>query len=108
MQLCNGDDMGVSQSSDLRAIARTLENLSSDRVVQRFIKFPMQAYQIRDNQEKFFHIAGIPGIVGAIDGTHIPIIALYENEFVNRYHYHSITVQVVFDVSYKIIDEVVK
>ena len=74
MQLWNGDNMVVSQSSNLRAIARTLENLSSDRVVQCFIKFPMQAYQIRDNQEKFFYIAGFPGIVGAIDGTHIRLL----------------------------------
>ena len=110
MQLCNGDDMGVSQSSVSRAIACTLESLSSDRMVQRFIKFPMQANQIRDNQEKFFQIAGFPGIVGAIDGTHIQIIApnVNENEFVNRHHYHSINVQVVFDASYKIIDVVAK
>ena len=87
MQLCNGDDMGVSQSSVSRAIARTLESLSSDRMVQRFIKFPLQANQIRDNQDKFFLI-----IVGAIDGTHFQIIApnVNVNEFVNRHHFHSI------------------
>ena len=57
MQLCNCDDMGVSQSSVSGATAHTLENLSSDRMVQCFIKFPMQAYQIRDNQEKFLIIS---------------------------------------------------
>ena len=66
----------------------------------------MQANQIRDNQEKFFQVAGFPGIVGAIDGTHIQIFApnVNENELVNRHYYHSFNVQVVFDASYKIID----
>ena len=98
-------DMGVSQSSVSRVIISPLDSLSSDRMVQRFIKFPMQANQIRDNQEKFFQIAGFPGTVGAIDGTHIQIIApnVNENEFVTRHHYHSINVQVVFDARVRVL-----
>ncbi len=42
---------------------------------------------------------GMPGIVGAIDGTHVriqrPINS--ENEFVNRKSYHSINVQAICD-----------
>lgn len=110
MQLCNGDDMGVSQPTVSRAISVTLQSLSSDRMVQQFIRFPVQADQIRRNQEHFFQVAGFPGIVGAIDGTHVQIIApsVDENEFINRHHYHSINVQVVFDASYKILDIVAK
>ncbi|XP_056001720.1 putative nuclease HARBI1 [Ostrea edulis] len=79
-------------------------------MVQQFIRFPVQADQIRRNQEHFLQVAGFPGIVGSIDGTHVQIIApsVDENEFINRHHYHSINVQVVFDASYKILDIVAK
>lgn len=110
MQLCNGDDMGVSQSTVSRAITATLQSLSSQRIVTQFIKFPQNTPDIRKNQEEFFSIAGFPGVVGTIDGTHIQIIAPseYENEYVNRHHYHSINTQVVFDPFYKILDVVTK
>nr|XP_034334751.1 putative nuclease HARBI1 [Crassostrea gigas] len=110
MQLCNGDDMGVSQPTVSRSITATLRCLSSPRICAQFIKFPLNLQEIRKNQEEFFKIAGFPGIVGAIDGTHVQIIApsQYENEYVNRHHYHSINTQVVFDPFHKIIDVVAK
>lgn len=49
MQLCIGDDMGISQSSVLRAISCTLESLSSDRMIRRFIRFPTQPTDTRRN-----------------------------------------------------------
>ncbi len=55
-------------------------------------------------------IAGFPGVVGAIDGTHVRIISPTVNEeaYVNRKGFHSINVQVVFDAAYKILDLVPK
>ncbi len=55
-------------------------------------------------------IASFPGVVGAIDGTHIKIIApsVNENIYVNRKRYHSINTQVVFDAEYNILDVVPK
>ncbi|KAL5019964.1 hypothetical protein ScPMuIL_002856 [Solemya velum] len=110
MQLCNEDDMGLSQSSVSRAIASTPQSLTRQEIVGRFIKFPMQPEQIRRNQEQFYQIAGFPGIVGAVDGTHVQIIAPKDNanEYVNRHYYHSINVQVVFNANYRIIDIVAK
>ena len=54
MQLCNGDDMGVSQPTVSRAISVTLDSLTSPAVVSRFIRFPTDATAIRKNQEGFF------------------------------------------------------
>lgn len=53
---------------------------------------------------------GFPGVVGAIDGTQVRIIAPTVNEetYVNRKGIHSINVQVVFDANYKILDLVPK
>lgn len=110
MQLCNGDDMGVSQPTVSRAITATLGCLSSPQICAQFIKFPLNFQEIRKNQEEFFKSAGFPEIVGAIDGTHVQIIApsQYENGYVNRHHYHSINTQVIFDPFHKIIEVVAK
>ena len=54
--------------------------------------------------------AGMPGVVGAIDGTHIQIIApsIDEDVFVNRKKVHSINTQNVFDATINILDVVAK
>ena len=82
MQLCNADDLGISQPS-----------------VSRAINFPFFSYiqQLHRIKANFMAIAGMPGVVGAIDGTHIKIIAPSKDEdvFVNRKKVHSINTQVV-------------
>ena len=52
---------------------------------------------------------GFPMCAGAIDGTHIPIIAPSEchAEYVNRYDYHSIIMQAVVDCKYLYRDVVI-
>ncbi|KAK0133490.1 putative nuclease HARBI1 [Merluccius polli] len=52
----------------------------------------------------------MPGVVGAIDGTHIKIIAPSKDEdvFVNRNKVHSINTQIVFDATCNILDVVAK
>jgi hypothetical protein len=102
--------MSVSQSTVSRAISTTLTSLTSPLIIRRFIQFPSSAAEIRQNQEAFYAIAGFPGVVGTIDGTHIQIIAPheYENEYVNKHNYHSINTQIVFDAKYRILDVVAK
>lgn len=46
--------------------------------------------------------ARFPGVTGAVDGTHIKIIAP------NRTRYHSINTKVVFDAEFNILDVVSK
>ena len=48
-----------------------------------------------------YKIAQFPGIVGCVDGSHIPIITPKENEFVyvNRKNFHSANVQAVCDAN---------
>ncbi|XP_041347268.1 putative nuclease HARBI1 [Gigantopelta aegis] len=62
------------------------------------------------NEAAFLQIAGFPGVVGVIDGTHVRIQAPHkdEPEFVNRKHFHSLNVQVIFDAEYKLMDVVAK
>ncbi|KAK0144401.1 putative nuclease HARBI1 [Merluccius polli] len=92
MQLCNADDLGISQPS--------------------FIRFPLDNQQLHRIKANFMAFAGMPvaGVVGAIHGTHIKIIApsKHEDVFVNRKKVHSINTQIVFDATFNILDVVAK
>ncbi|KAK3868984.1 hypothetical protein Pcinc_025667 [Petrolisthes cinctipes] len=108
MQQCSGDDLGLSQPSISRVIKQTVEALASPAITTRIIKFPRARIDIQRTQNEFMQIANFPGVVGIVDGTHIRIVAPteYEEEYVNRKHYHSINTQIVFDANYKILDVV--
>ncbi|KAK3880410.1 hypothetical protein Pcinc_015093 [Petrolisthes cinctipes] len=110
MQLCNGDDFGLSQPTISRAITQTLDALTAELILSRFIQFPVNLEEIRDIQGEFLRIAGFPGVVSVVDGTHVRIVAPkeYEEVYVNRKNFHSINVQVVFDAKYQIRDIVAR
>jgi len=73
-------------------------------LTKTFVKFPRNqtAFDVVNGFAKL----GFPQTIGAIDGTHIPIIAPSENssDFYNRKGYYSIIMQAVVDHSYKFID----
>ena len=52
-----------------------------------------------NTEEKFYNVGGIPGIIAAVDGTHVPVVQPHEHgqEYVNRMNYCSINVQCVCD-----------
>ncbi|XP_057366734.1 putative nuclease HARBI1 [Daphnia carinata] len=54
-------------------------------------------------KEGFAAFAGLRGVVGAIDGTHIKISRPHKDEifYVNRKHFHSINVQAICDANGK-------
>ena len=110
MQQCSADDMGTSQQTISRVISDTLEALSDNAILSQFIRFPVTPHETARRKAEFREVAGFPEAIGAIDGTHIKIVAPheYEAEYVNRKKYHSINVQVVFDARYHIIDVVAK
>ncbi|XP_072010901.1 putative nuclease HARBI1 [Engystomops pustulosus] len=61
-----------------------------------YIKFPCDAEEQNRYKEAFFHVAGIPNIIGIIDCTHvavIPGINYWDHHFKNRKMFTSINVQ---------------
>ena len=86
MQQCSSDDLGPSQPSISRAITQTIDALANVNVLKRFINFPVTRERADRNKQDFHDIANLPNIVGAIDGTHIRIVAPKEQEevYVNR------------------------
>ncbi|EYB87285.1 hypothetical protein Y032_0265g636 [Ancylostoma ceylanicum] len=57
----------------------------------------------RRMQTRVFQKFGLPAVVGAIDGTHVKILAPSEREwqYVNRKDYHSINVGAIVDDEYR-------
>ncbi|XP_062602602.1 putative nuclease HARBI1 [Saccostrea cucullata] len=110
MQLCNGDDFGIHQSTVSRIVQKVSTALTRPHIIQRYIKFPTDAQTIHRHKTDFHAIANFPGVLGAIDGTHVRILrpTVNEEEFVNRKNFHSINVQLVVGAHYHILDIVAK
>ena len=89
------DRFDVTKSSVHRTITR-IANAINDKLDN--IKWPTKSYRHRVVQG-FREFNGIDGVIGAIDGTHIPISApkLYGENYINRKGYTSLILQCVCD-----------
>ena len=67
----------------------------------QFIEFATCPAQLRAKIQDFWEKSTYPNVVGAIDGTHLPIRAPKENheDYFNRKHYYSFIVQGIVDAS---------
>ena len=65
---------------------------------------------ICDKKSDFYKIAGVPGVIGCIDESHIPVIAPHRDKFayVNRKKIHSINIQEICGANLLFLDVVVK
>ncbi len=63
----------ISQASVSRAITLFVKAVASK--VDMFVKFPMTEDERRSEAAAFYDLAGFPGVVSAIDGTHIRIVS---------------------------------
>ena len=91
----HGDEATVSQASVSRIVLAVSYAIAKHR--SEYIKFPRSHHEIQTAQQEFYQYSNFPGVIGAIDGTHIPIRnpggvnALY---FINRKNKCSINTQV--------------
>ncbi|XP_064643088.1 putative nuclease HARBI1 [Lineus longissimus] len=89
----DGDLVGVHQSSVSRIVNRVSRAIARRR--PEFIAFP-DADAARDVRRRFYEVAGFPGVIGLIDGIHVPIScpSIEDAEiFRNRKRIYSINVQ---------------
>lgn len=77
-QLKIGDTLGISQSSVSRCVKMVTLGLA--KKVDQFVKFPLSDESRRSCQSGFFQLAGFPGVVSCVDGTHIKILKPSQDE----------------------------
>ncbi|RLU16480.1 hypothetical protein DMN91_010548 [Ooceraea biroi] len=88
-------------SKIIRNIVNALNILMRD-----WIHFPIEEAEIQHVKEMFWAHAQFPGVIGAIDGTHVAIVlpnTEREHLYINRKLYHSLNVLIVSDYEAKIL-----
>ncbi|XP_043270332.1 putative nuclease HARBI1 [Venturia canescens] len=90
------DRFNVGRATAIRAVRRVTHALFKRAPL--FIKWPA-GDQAQAIMQGFEESSGFPKVIGAIDGTHIHIIAPKEDavSYINRKGYHSIQLQLVCD-----------
>lgn len=83
-----------SVSNCINEVARAIEQLSPT-----YIKFPTSDIQKLQIKATFMENFRFPGVIGVIDGTHIPLLQPTEDEhiFFNRKGYRSKNCQMICD-----------
>lgn len=109
-QLVGSDaTLAISQKSISRSI-RSVSLTMNKVLLRKWIKFPSTAEEQTKIKADFMKKSAFPGIIGAIDCTHVAIIAppqqditYKENLYFNRKGYHSINTQIICDANCKIL-----
>ena len=98
------DRFDISRSTCYEVYMRVCTTVTNN-LAQRCIHLP-EGKDARNTIQKFEEQRGFPGILGAIDGTHIPIQAVLKDpeKYINRKSFHSVQLQVVCDMDMKFID----
>ena len=91
------DALNVSQPTVSVVLDQFVNALN--KKAPQFIYMPRNDDEMDKTKTEFYNFAGFPGVIGCIDGTHVPIIAPPEDEYVyvNRRKFHSINVMAVCD-----------
>jgi len=98
-----GERFDISKSTLFACFERVIDTLNS--VSSQVICWPRQE-ELVTITEKFKAMAGIDGVVAAIDGTYVPIKAPSENPdvYITRKCQYAITLQAMCDSDMKFID----
>ncbi|KAG5866887.1 hypothetical protein JTB14_037488 [Gonioctena quinquepunctata] len=98
-------NLSVSQQTVTRCI-KEVTSLIVEFLSERFIIFPRHNGWKNQIKETFMEHTQFPGIMGAIDCTHIAIIRPREEEhnYMNRKGYHSKNIQIICDYNLRIMN----
>lgn len=87
-----GDGMGVHKSTVSRIVTRVTAAICN--LFNRYIVFPRRRQDIDSTKQNIYNVAGMPNVLGAIDGTLICIVRPKEREnlYVSRKGGHSLNI----------------
>ncbi len=100
-----GDRFGMGESTFSYAL-RDVVNILITKFLSEKIVFPSTELEINEITNGFRRIGRIPNVIGAIDGSHIPIKAphLFPVDYFNRKGFYSIVLQALVDHKKKFLD----
>ncbi|KAK5647831.1 hypothetical protein RI129_002976 [Pyrocoelia pectoralis] len=101
-----GDLLQISQATVCRIVVKVAELISHN--VYNHIRFPEDLNRIKN---EFYRIGRFPGVIGCIDGTHIPVKnpgGQNGEVYRNRKGWMSLNVQAVVAPDYKIYDIIIR
>lgn len=108
--LVTADFYGVSESSVCNIVPAVSDKIAALR--ERFIRMPATDDEIEQNKRAFFNVAGMPAIIGAIDGALVKIqeVGGSQNKtiFYCRKQYYAINTQIICDSNAKVLDIVAR
>ena len=95
---------GLGQSTVCKVVNETCKAITT-HLLHKFVQLP-QGERLEEDIAGFEAERGFPQVVGAIDGTHIPIICPEESgsDYYNRKGYYSVIMQAVVDYQGLFID----
>ena len=107
-QNCSKNFINVSQPTVSQVFSDFTDNMV--RMAPNFIYMPSNSNKILRTKKEFYKVAGFPGVIGCIDGSHIVIIAPHQDEFayVNRKKFHSVNIQGICDANLVFLDVMAK
>ena len=70
-QLVVGDTLAIHKSTVCRTLHRVTSAIASLRA--KYVQFPSTPEARRDIMNDFYHSSSLPGVIGAVDCTHVPI-----------------------------------
>jgi len=97
-QLVVGDTFAVCKSTVCRIVHRVTDAIAG--LTTKYVQFPSTLHERQDVMNVFYSASKMPGVIGAIDCTHVSIQSPGGNDaeiFRNRKGYFSINVQLVCD-----------
>jgi hypothetical protein len=97
-QLVVGDTFAIDNATVCRTLHCVTAAIAGLR--NQYVKFPSSLQERRDIMQAFFNNSNMPGVIGAIDCTHIPIQSPGGDDgeiYRNRKGYFSINVQLICD-----------
>lgn len=102
--------LSISQSSVSRAVEEVANILNRPEIFNHWVKFSVNEENLVNLRNGFFNMYGFPGVIGAIDCTHVAIVPPKTNDpvypehmYINRKRYHSINIQLVCDSKLRIL-----
>nr|CAI5837281.1 unnamed protein product [Callosobruchus analis] len=98
-------NISFSQPVASRAI-QAVTNAIEVRLGPIWIKFPITLAENMEIQRRFMEATGFPGVLGAIDCTHVAMLPPHEEEhnYLNRKKFHSKNIQMICDYDLKILN----